>query len=133
MNFGLGVAILALIAGFALSGCAPSHTSAPEQTPNQSETILNYGRSIQQAIAKNWIPPRTTSSARCAAVVLLVTTDRSGQLLEALVEKSSEVALLDDEALAVVHRSSPFGDVPTAFAGERFQVRLDFRGKDCLS
>lgn len=50
--------------------------------------------------------------------------DRNGQLLSAQLEDSSGYHSLDEEALALVHRVSPFPAPPDAIAGDRISLEV---------
>ena len=58
--------------------------------------------------------------------------DRSGQVLQATLVKSTGLGVLDDEVMAMLKRANPVPNVPMELSGETIElvVPVRFRAKD---
>jgi protein TonB len=77
--------------------------------PDQNELRRGYIRGVSAAVAKQKRYPRLAVQRGWQGEVLLrVTVDSSGQLLEVVVQQSSGYDSLDREATEMVRRAAPF-------------------------
>ena len=73
--------------------------------------------------------PRHAKMRREQGVVhIRFAVDREGRLLEGVIVRSSGVASLDQEALAMIDRSNPFPVAPSTVFGHRIELQtpVDF-------
>ena len=93
--------------------------------PMPGGDVMSYGLSVRGAIAKNWRPIAGSQLLQGESIVSL-TIDREGRIVDAVLEKSSGVESLDEETLAAVRRTAPFGKIPDAHPGKTMQMKLHF-------
>lgn len=94
-----------------------------------SGTGRGYAAKIQSWIHAHKIYPRRSRMRHEEGVVQVrFTLDRAGMLLDGAVLRGSGFTALDEEAMAVLRRASPFPRAPVEVAGERieFTVPIEF-------
>jgi protein TonB len=67
-------------------------------------------------------PPAAQSRGQAGSVQVAFSLDRQGRLLDSRVVRSSGVASLDEEALALLRRAQPFPLPPPDVPGERLAL-----------
>jgi len=101
----------------------PAAPRAGAPNPFDSEQARKWSSQIHAAILRNKrYPSSARSSGQTGISRVFFTLDRQGRVIEAHLGRSSGVAVLDEEALAVVRRAQPFTRPPLEL-GE--QVTLD--------
>jgi len=108
----------------------PEHTAALPAAPTQSQ--LNP---VKSAAAQKWnmqvftllkrslrYPSVAQSRGQSGTVQIVFALDRKGNVLDSRVVRSSGVAALDEEALALLRRAQPFPIPPPEFPGERVNL-----------
>ncbi|WP_232495581.1 energy transducer TonB [Novosphingobium kaempferiae] len=94
-----------------------------------SGTGRGYAAKIQSWIHAHKIYPRRSRMRHEEGVVQVrFTLDRAGMLLDGAVLRGSGFTALDEEAMAVLRRASPFPRAPVEVTGERieFTVPIEF-------
>jgi len=120
---------LAMIAGFVLVDC---NTASAETRIIPPEVVRSYGLSVGEKIGKSLRYPKDALAGRLeATTVVVITTDREGNVKDAYVEETSSIDSFDAESLAAVRRASPFGKVPDEWAGETLKYRMPVAFKLC--
>jgi protein TonB len=75
-----------------------------------------YGRSIHRAVVKHRRYPRVARRLGLEGKVLIkISVDRQGRLLNAVIKRSSGQEILDKEALRMVRAAAPFTSLPNDF------------------
>ncbi len=111
------------LAGFALSAC----TTAPAEKPAPSGNVFqDYVQSAQRAIAQNIQTVPVSNAQAAGALIVALTIDRDGRLIDSALEKSTGLAALDTDLLAAVQRAAPFGKLPDELPGETMSMKLLF-------
>lgn len=98
-----------------------------------SEAQINWQKSLVQKLNRNKRYPREARRAGAQGVSeVAFTIDRSGKVLAARLVSSSGSTALDEEAVAVLERSSPFPPPPSDMAGVTINLMLpiNFRIRD---
>jgi periplasmic protein TonB len=72
-------------------------------------------------------PPAARLRREESTVRVRFTVDRIGRVLAAEIEKSSGSSLLDEEALALIHRAEPLPSPPPEVLGERIERTVPLR------
>ena len=111
---------------------APSAAAAPSKaaaTPkNQGQTGANtssYNAQVSAHLRRFQVSP---DSSRGGTTVVLFTLAANGAVTSVSLGSSSGSAVLDQAALGMVRRASPFPPIPRDFTGSHtFVQRLDFR------
>ncbi|MEO5349633.1 MAG: TonB family protein [Magnetococcus sp. YQC-3] len=88
---------------------------------------VSYFSQVKQRIEMAWIYPAEAKRDKLSGNVgLTFTIQRSGQLLEARVTRSSEMAVLDEAALEAVNKAAPFAPFPDDWTLEKLTIRATF-------
>jgi protein TonB len=96
-----------------------------QEEPNAA-TVARWERSLVAQIERfKRYPPQ--AEGRFGGVMVAFNIDRNGRLLNARIIKGSGSAILDDEALAILQRASPFPLPPTGVADDRLSFVLPIR------
>ena len=105
--------------------------AAPVQgqvNPNNSAALQKWRGQIVALIERNKRYPEAANSRRQEGVARIsFSLDRQGRLLDSRVVSSSGVAVLDEEALALLRRVQQFPKPPPEMGGERVDVILPLR------
>ena len=87
--------------------------------------MAEYVRAIQKKIAKNLVYPEEAKQAKLeGAVNLELVLLRKGDLLSVLIRQSSGYPILDQAALNVVQRFSPYGRFPSDVGAREITVTI---------
>lgn len=101
---------------------APSPLRAPADViigpsgPSQNDYFVQLARKLAQ---HRYYPQSARDRNQEGRVVMRVVIARSGQLIDARVERSSGVPAIDEAELDTVRRSSPFPPLPLHIAGQQ--------------
>jgi protein TonB len=103
--------------------------AAPEQgqfKPSNSRAVQIWQRQIVALLERNKrYPPGAQSRRQQGVVQVSFSLDRQGRVVESRVVRSSGVAALDEEAVALVRRAQPFPAWPAGqFPGERIGLTV---------
>jgi TonB family protein len=126
------IALLASLAGCATAPAESSHGAGPtelsaEVRSGQAE-VDDYLRRLRRTIKQNMdYPAGAKMRHEEGDVVIAITVARDGTLLSKEIRESSGFPGLDQEALAMVQRSSPLLPPPKQIAGDRVRIVLPFR------
>ena len=105
--------------------------SAPEQGQpnlNNSRAVVTWKTQIVALIERNKRYPTTAQSRREQGVAqVFFSLDRQGRVVESRIERSSGVAALDEEALALLRRAQPFPVPPSVFTEDHVTLTLPLR------
>lgn len=113
---------LLMIAGFACA--ADFEMSKPQQNADPAAPYFGpYMRELQKRIKANWKPPLDGESKR---VILLFRIDKSGQLVNSSIYKSSGNMLFDNEAMKALKNTAPFKPLPSEFKGKSVDIQFTF-------
>lgn len=82
-----------------------------------------YMKDLQRTIKANWNPPKGNESKR---VVLLFNVDKSGDISNVRVHKSSGTTSCDRAAILAVNDSSPVMPLPLEYIGKSVDVMFTF-------
>lgn len=109
--------------------------AAPRQgaSSKPSQAQLNWYKSLGQHLNRHKKYPRDARRAGQEGVAeVAFTLDRSGKVLRAHLVKSSGSSALDEEALAVLERASPFPAPPADMTGVTINLKqpINFRIRD---
>ena len=66
-------------------------------------------------------PPKADARNQTGKVMISIVLDRQGRVIESRILRPSGVAVLDEEALAIVQRAQPFPPPPAEVSGERIE------------
>lgn len=112
--------------GSASSGAVNPAQSAPGNPNLAARKNVDWGPwlgSLQRKVEQNWIPGQSGSSRR---TVVLFSVNRSGQLLDVRLSRSSGNASVDDAAMSAIRRASPFMALPPEYQGSSVQINFTF-------
>jgi len=107
----------------------PPPSAAPAPAPASSaarqSAITSWQRALHQHLQSRKRYPRAAQSRRQEGVaVIRFVLDREGTVLSARLERSSGTAMLDEEALDLIHRTQPLPPPPAEITGERIEVTI---------
>ncbi|MCC6776997.1 MAG: energy transducer TonB [Hyphomicrobiales bacterium] len=98
--------------------------AAPRQgppNPIDREMARSWHSQISALIqSKKRYPASARARGEHGVTQVAFSVDRDGRVLEAKIVRASGIAVLDEEALAVVRRSQPFPKPPQVVPGDRF-------------
>ncbi|NQV87648.1 MAG: TonB family protein [Woeseiaceae bacterium] len=86
----------------------------------------NWKRRIE-AVGDSYLPQLGLLEDISGSPTLMVAIDVSGELMEAVIRKSSGSTVLDLAALDILHRASPFDPFPAEVAAEYDIVRFEYK------
>jgi protein TonB len=105
--------------------------AAPEQgqfRPSNSKAVQAWQRQIMGLLERNRrYPPGAQSRRQQGVVQVSFSLDRQGRVVESRLVRSSGVAALDEEAIALVRRAQPFPALPREVPGERVDLSVPVR------
>lgn len=88
---------------------------------------VSYFAQVKQRIEMAWIYPEEAKRDKLSGNVgVTFTIQRSGQLLEIRVTRSSEMAILDEAAVQAVQKAAPFAQFPDDWTLEKLTIRATF-------
>lgn len=100
----------------------------PPQAPSQAEidnALSAYGNILGRAIAKHKSYPKIAQRRGWEGTTLLdLKLDSDGNVLSAVVRESSGYDALDNQALKMVEKASPFPAPPKALQGRSFNITV---------
>jgi protein TonB len=111
----------------------PADTTADLVTRAQQEArlragVANWDSEIAKILEHNKrYPDEARARGQQGVAELAFSIDRQGRLLSSRIVKSSGVAQLDDETLALVQRSQPFPAPPEGFGGAEISFTVPVR------
>jgi TonB family protein len=82
-----------------------------------------YIAELQRRIRRNWAPPTEDRSKR---VIAMFKIGRAGNLMSVRIQQSSGSPAADQAAIAAVHASAPFRQLPPNFRGNDIDVQFIF-------
>lgn len=94
---------------------------------SKAPEYISYLGRIKVRIKNHWIfPPEAREKREFGRLSALFTLDRSGKLLQIIVEESSGNQLLDHAALEAVRGAAPFPSFPDHINLKRLNIRANF-------
>jgi protein TonB len=104
---------------------APTHGPP---NPNRLAAEQSWNSQIAALLKRNLrYPPKAASRGEKGVVQISFSLDRQGRVIDSRVVHSSGVAMLDEEALALVRRVQPFPPPPPQVQGERVEKMAPIR------
>lgn len=103
-------------------------TAAPTQgtTDRRAQLAMSWNKQMAKHLGR--FPPRYPSDAQKAghkgAATVAFKVDRKGHIISARITSSTKSALLDEEAIAVLHRAVPFPRPPIDIPGDTFEFKI---------
>jgi protein TonB len=106
----------------------PAAPRAGEPNPHDSEPARNWMSQLKAAMLRNKrYPDSARSRGEQGSAQVFFSLDRQGRLIESRVVRSSGVAALDEEALAMLRRAQPFPPPPPEWPGDRVTLVVPIR------
>lgn len=110
------------------------HTDEPRQliiSADTRESVIaayldNWKRRIE-GVGESYLPQLGKLDNITGSPTLMVRIDVSGELLEAVIRKSSGSTILDLAALDILRRASPFNPFPPEVSAEYDTVRFEYK------
>lgn len=93
----------------------------------QNIYLISYLNNLQNKVKLNWVLPH---GQRDKSTVLEFAVDKQGRITKSTVYKTSDDKNFDNEAVAALSCSSPFGKLPESFSGDTLIVQLKFSQDD---
>lgn len=93
----------------------------------QNIYVISYLTNLQNKIKLNWVLPHGQQDKN---TVVEFEIDKQGKIVKSTVFKSSGDKNFDDDAIAALSCSSPFGNLPITFGGDTLLVQLTFNQDD---
>ncbi len=99
------------------------------QSPEDQEKLLKIYRSnaLKLTYLNTRYPKRAMDFQQEGLVVLTVTLDRQGKVLNVIESSSTKHKLLNKAAIQAVKKTSPYPEVPKGLKGEKIEVDLPFK------
>ncbi|MEJ0095887.1 MAG: energy transducer TonB [Methylocella sp.] len=104
---------------------AGARAAAPAQGASGAASASNWGSLVSAQLNRNKRYPESAQGQQGTAAVSF-SVDRGGRVVSVRLVRSSGSSALDQEAVAMVHRSSPFPPPPPEVAGN-LTVPVNFR------
>jgi periplasmic protein TonB len=102
--------------------------SQRQVTPRSATAVPTWKSEIVALLERNKrYPHEAHARGEHGVVQLLFTLDRTGQLRASRILRSSGVAVLDEEALALVRRAQPFPPPPPEMPGNSLDLTVPIR------
>jgi periplasmic protein TonB len=105
--------------------------AAPEQSdlsPIDSQGVKMWNEQIAALLTRKLrYPPKAMARGEHGVVKIFFILDRNGRVIDSNILRSSGVAALDEEALALVNRVQPFPPPPADVLGERIERTAPIR------
>ncbi|MBD6617683.1 TonB family protein [Komarekiella sp. 'clone 1'] len=89
----------------------------------QDTDLGPYLKELQRQVRQQWIPEVTQSSRRS---VLHFTINRSGQVSNLRIARTSGFNVTDEAAVSAVKRAAPFIPLPTTYRGNNISIEFTF-------
>jgi TonB family protein len=126
------IALLVSLAGCATTPDPSGDGAGPSELPAQVRTgqaeVDDYFHRLRRTIKRNMeYPAGSRMRHEEGDVVIAIAVARDGTILSKEIRESSGFPGLDQEALAMVQRSSPLPAVPKQISGDRIRIVLPFR------
>lgn len=103
----------------------PSAAPSPGTAPSSARVQASWQKKLIDHLNRHKRYPDEARSRRAqGAVIVAFSLDRSGQVVDSHVTKSSGSSALDDEAVAVLRRASPLPAPPDQIAGSTLDLVL---------
>jgi protein TonB len=119
---------IAAVAIAAIAFPASGYSQTASNATALPESFQSYANRLVLLIAANRAYPRAARIQGVqGSVVVALTLDRNGRLLESHIFTSSGSDILDEAALGTVRRSQPFPPFPSDYPKERADFRLPLR------
>ena len=85
--------------------------------PHYRAYLATWDERVKRA-SEEYLSENANLPAMEGSLVLAVSIDRAGQLVQAQIVKSSESTVLDQAAIAIAKRASPFAPIPAVADAE---------------
>ena len=113
----------------------PEQTAAIPMAPTQgqiklrnSQAAATWRNQIVAAIERNKRFPETAARrGESGTAQVFFSLDRQGRVINSRIVRSAGAAVLDDEALALLHRAEPFPPPPPEYPGDSVNLILPLR------
>ncbi|NCP78838.1 MAG: TonB family protein, partial [Desulfuromonadales bacterium] len=90
--------------------------------------LLSFFRRFHDRVEAVWNYPVKASSRGIEGTLLIkITINRKGELMDALPLESSGSEILDYEAIMAVYRAAPFGPLPSQYPHEQLKIYAHFQ------
>ena len=104
---------------------APAAAAPPAPSAQTRKQEQNYYATLMDWLnRKRKYPPEAKKARQQGVVVVKFTIDRQGNVLDAVIKKSSGHALLDQETLNLMRRASPLPAIPDSLGKDRLTISL---------
>lgn len=93
----------------------------------EHDLLVSFFRRFHDQIERVWnYPKEALQNQEEGTLLLLITVDRKGELIDVDLLRSSGSDLLDFEAIQAVYRAAPFGPLSKHYPHERLNIRAHF-------
>jgi periplasmic protein TonB len=97
-------------------------------TPRISTAIPSWTSRLAAALERNKrYPPAAQARGEQGVTQVFFTLDRQGHLIDSRIVRSSGAPILDDEAIALLHRAQPFPPPPAELSGPQVGLTVPIR------
>ncbi len=94
----------------------------------QDDRLISFFRRFHNQIELVWnYPQQAAIEGIEGTLLLLITIDRKGNLMDVDVKQSSGSELLDFEALQAVYRAAPFGPLSKHYPHDKLNIYAHFK------
>jgi periplasmic protein TonB len=94
----------------------------------EKDMLISFFQRFRNNVYGVWKYPRRAAERGEEGVLLLkITVNRQGELLDVQIAEGSPFILLDDEAEAAVRKAAPFGPLPRAYPDETLTIFAFFQ------
>ncbi|QDC99332.1 energy transducer TonB [Candidatus Methylopumilus universalis] len=101
------------------------HPSYPGNQEHSSQSLENYSNLISKKIRKNFLYPKIAQMRGWQGTVIAdLEIDSKGSLISVKIKKSSSYEVLDNEALEMIRKASPFPPPPDNLRGKNLNALL---------
>jgi TonB family protein len=107
----------------ALPNSNRSNRGTPGVDARQDVDLGFYLKQLQQQVRQQWMPGLTQSSWQ---TVIYFSVNRSGQVSNLQIARTSGHSATDEAALSAVKRAAPFAPLPTAYTKDYINIRFTF-------
>lgn len=125
--FGILIALYILFSSnYNIYSVEASNMPVSKKTAKEDVQETDFGpymKDLQQAIKKNWIPPKGKESKH---VVVAFSIARDGRLLNLNIKNSSGNKEVDERAIKAVKLTFPFKALPSDFKGDKVDIHFTF-------
>jgi TonB family protein len=81
-----------------------------------------YLQNVQSRVEDNWKPPAGLTDKKDASVIVSFTIFQDGSISKVGITQTSGIPTLDNIAIKSIQSSSPFGQLPIGFAGNKLDL-----------